>query len=126
MTTLWTAAQANDTGELDRLLDAGAAIDERDHRGYAPLMLAAYSGNLEALERLLARGADPDTVDLFGNTVLMGAAFKGHLRIVMRLIEAGAQLDRVNHGGLDARGFALTFGRNDVFAALDRAATTAA
>jgi ankyrin repeat protein len=116
--TLWAAAKANNAAELARLLDAGWPIDERDHRGYAPLMLAGYAGNVEATELLLARGADPNTMDLFGNTVLMGAAFKGHVAIVVRLLAAGADPDIRNHGGLDARGFALAFGRSDVFTVL--------
>jgi len=116
--SLWAAAKANNPGELARLLDAGWPIDERDQRGYAPLMLAGYAGNLEALDLLLARGADPNTVDLFGNTVLMGAAFKGHVAIVQRLLAAGADPATTNHGGLDARGFALAFGRPDVFSVL--------
>lgn len=116
--TLWEAAKANNPAELVQLLDAGGQINERDHRGYAPLMLAAYAGSLEAVELLLARGADPNTEDLFGNTVLMGAAFKGHVAIVARLLAAGADPATTNHGGLDARGFALAFGRTDVFVLL--------
>jgi len=115
---LWAAARANGVAELDRLIQAGWPIDERDHRGYAPLMLAAYAGHVEAVELLLLRGADPNTTDLFGNTVLMGAAFKGHLAIVRRLLAAGANPTTRNHGGLDALGFAVTYGRADVFAAL--------
>ena len=65
---LWAAAKANDADLLGRLLEQGYSINERDHRGYAPLMLAAYAGNLEALDFLLSRGADPNTADLFGNT----------------------------------------------------------
>jgi ankyrin repeat protein len=118
--TLWAAAKANSPAELTRLLDAGWPIDERDHRGYAPLMLAGYAGHVEATELLLARGADPNTMDLFGNTVLMGAAFKGHVAIVVRLLAAGAHTDTRNHGGLDARGFALAFGRSDVFTVLQQ------
>ncbi|HEU4728591.1 MAG TPA: ankyrin repeat domain-containing protein [Kofleriaceae bacterium] len=120
--TLWAAATANDSAELARLLDEGYPINERDHRGYSPLMLAAYAGNTEALDLLLARGADPNTSDLFGNTVLMGAAFKGHVPIVLRLLAAGADPDTTNYGGLDARGFALTFGRTDVFQVLEQQA----
>ena len=121
--SLWAAARANDAGELARLLDEGCPINERDHRGYSPLMLAAYAGNLEALELLLARGADPNTADLFGNTVLMGAAFKGFVPIVLRLLVAGADPATTNYGGLDARGFALAFGRTDVFAVLEQRAS---
>ena len=106
--SLWEAAKANNSAELAHLLDAGWAIDERDHRGYSPLMLAGYAGHFDAVDLLLSRGADPNTKDLFGNTVLMGAAFKGHVAIVVRLLAAGADPATTNHGGLDARGFALT------------------
>jgi ankyrin repeat protein len=119
-TTLWAAARANDVLQLARLLDRGEPIDERDSRGYAPLMLAGYLDHLEAVELLLARGADPNTRELFGNTVLMGAAYKGFVRIVQRLLAAGADPSLINNGGLDARGFALTYGRVDVFAVLDQ------
>jgi ankyrin repeat protein len=116
---LWGAAKANDLVQLARLLDDGAPIDEPDHRGYSPLMLAGYAGNLEAVELLLVRGADPNTRDLFGNTVLMGAAYKGFVGIVERLLLEGADPEAINHGGLDARGFALTYGHDDVFEVLD-------
>jgi hypothetical protein len=117
---LWAAARANDVVQLACVLDEGWPIDERDPRGYAPLMLAGYHGNLEAVELLLTRGADPNTTDLFGNTVLMGVAFKGFVKIVQRLLAAGADPAATNYGGLDARGFALTYGRTEVFAILDQ------
>jgi ankyrin repeat protein len=118
--SLWAAAKANDIAELERLLAAGSPIDERDHRGYSPLMLAAYAGHSAAFELLLARGADPNSADAAGNTVLMGAAFKGHTAMVERLLAAGADPTARNHAGLDARGFAHNFGRADVLAVLDR------
>lgn len=124
--SLGAAATANDTVELTRLLDAGQPIDARDHRGYSPLMLAAYAGHREAFELLLARGADPNTADAAGNTVLMGAAFRGFVPIVLGLLAAGADLTAKNHGGLDALQFARNFGRTDVLEALarHRSATT--
>jgi hypothetical protein len=118
--SLWTAARANLVTELARLLDAGVPIDERDHRGYAPLMIAAHAGHLEAVDALLARGADPNTTDLFGNTVLLVAAFKGHAAVALRLLESGADLAATNYGGLEARGVALAFGHREVFMLLNR------
>lgn len=122
---LWAAARANDLAQMIRLLDEGSPIDERDQRGYSPLMLAGYAGHLEAVKLLLVRGADPNTADYFGNTVLMGAAYKGFVEVVQCLLAAGADPALTNNGGLDARGFALTYGREDVFAILDQLAKLA-
>ena len=118
--SLWAAARRNDLGELARLLTEGAAIDARDHRGYSPLMLAAYLGHTEAFDFLLRAGADANSVDLAGNSVLMGAAFKGHLPIVQLLLSAGADLTIRNQAGMDARAFATAFGRLEVITLLDR------
>lgn len=123
--TLWSAAKANDVAGLARLLDAGAPIDERDHRGYSALMLAAYTGNVEAFDLLLSRRADPDSRDLLGNTVLMGAAFKGHLGMFHKLIAAGASAGLRNDAGQDARSFATMFGRAEIVKALDELAAPA-
>jgi hypothetical protein len=112
--TLGQAAQTNDLLALARLLEAGAAINEKDARGYSPLMLAVYAGNREAAEMLLRRGADPQATDLGGNSILMGAAFKGHLDLVRRLLQAGVDVEARNHAGLTALDFANTFGRVEV------------
>jgi ankyrin repeat protein len=117
--TLWSAAKNNDLRQLAQLLAEGADIDARDGRGYSPLMLAAYAGQAAAFDFLLARGADRDSRDHAGNSVLMGVAFKGHLAMVRRLLDEGADLTTRNQHGLDARGFAATFGRHDVVALID-------
>jgi len=118
--TLWSAARDNDVEGMRRLIDAGAPIDARDARGYSPLMLAAYAGNVEGFALLLGAGADVDSADLAGNSVLMGAAFKGHLGMVEALLDAGADAAARNQAGLDARAFALAFGRSEVVALLDQ------
>jgi ankyrin repeat protein len=117
---LWAAAKANDVVQLARLLDEGCLIDERDYRGYSALMLAGYCGHLDAVGLLLERGADPNTRDFFGNTVLMGAAYKGSAAVVQRLLAAGADVAATNYGGLDARGFALTYERTEVLAVIEQ------
>lgn len=117
--TAWSAAKDNDLPTLARLLDEGADLNARDHRGFSPLMLAAYAGHEEAFTLLLDRGADPNSTDLAGNSVLMGVAFKGHLDLATKLLAAGADASVKNHAGLDARGFADNFGRHDILALLD-------
>jgi ankyrin repeat protein len=117
--TLCWAAKNNDLALLSRLLEDGADIDARDGRGYSPLMLAAYAGHADAVALLLDHGADPDSCDHAGNSVLLGVAWKGNLPLVQRLLEAGADPTLRNQHGLDARGFATTFGRHEVVAIID-------
>lgn len=86
-------------------------IDQKNEKGYTPLMLAAYHGHLETC-RLLARyGAAAETCDLAGSSALMGAAFKGHLDVVDWLIAMGADPDHRNQAGQSALDYARMFGR---------------
>ena len=89
-------------------------IDEKNHKGYSALMLAAYNGQFEACEYLLIHGADPNSVDTSGSTILMGAAFKGHFEIVKLLVNHGADVDAENPKGQTALQFAQMFGRSEV------------
>ncbi len=43
---------------MEKLLNAGAEVNERGVNGETPLMFAARNGNLEALNLLLKRGAE--------------------------------------------------------------------
>ena len=51
----------------------------------------------------------------------MGAAFQGYAELVRKLLAAGADPDTKNTAGLDARGFAVTFGRAEIAALLGAA-----
>jgi ankyrin repeat protein len=51
---------------VQRLLDAGAAIDDRDARGRTALMISAEGGRSGIVDLLLAHGADPSLQDKSG------------------------------------------------------------
>lgn len=86
-------------------------INEKDYRGYSPLMLAACSGQREFARYLLGLGADPNSIDNSGNSVLMKAAIKGHYEIIKHLIKAGADVSYTNPEGESALEFAEISGR---------------
>lgn len=111
---LWAAAKADDLQTIGRLAADGADVNQVDHRGYSPLMLAVYSGQVRACRLLLAMGADPNSSDFAGNTILMGACFKGNRELVELLLERGADPYARNASGLSAFDFATTFGRGEV------------
>jgi uncharacterized protein len=117
---LFTLARNGDVHRLKEFLDIQqeTSINQKNHKGYSPLMISVYNGNYEASELLLQRGADPNSSDLSGNTILMGAAFKGDAAIIELLIQQGARKDLKNHKGLSAEEWASAFGRREALAIL--------
>jgi hypothetical protein len=82
-----------DAGSLDlvRFLHAkGAALDEPDLGGRAPLSWAAGTGRLDIVRWLAERGARPDLPDAEGRTPLFHAVGGGHAEVVSFLLDRGA------------------------------------
>jgi uncharacterized protein len=78
---------------LEKLLNAGADVNERGGNGETVLMFAARNGSLEALNLLLERGADVNTTEsLRGTTALMWAVEQKHTDAVKLLIDHGADV----------------------------------
>jgi ankyrin repeat protein len=130
--------QAAGDGELERvaeLLEAGAAVDERNANGGTALMYAVSYNRLEAVELLLERGADPNAQARIGWTPLLVAAAKGRDAAVRLLLEAGADptvrdaygwtplMRAVSSGYLDAVEVLLGSGRAELEAREESGAT---
>ena len=124
--TLWTAAKTGDIWFLRSLIGDGSGLNKKDHKGYSPLMYAAYHGHVDLVEHLIERGADVNSADSGGNSILMGAAFKGHTEVVNILVQAGADQDLKNQEGLRAVDFARMFGRFDLVQKLENKKTSRA
>ena len=101
----------------------GIDIDQQNHKGHSPLMLAVYHGNQEVSEMFLKNGADPNSSDHAGNTVLMGAAFKGDVDSIALLIRHGALKELKNQNGMTAEEWASAFGRQKALALLQPGAS---
>ena len=123
--TLCLAAARDDVATIDRLLDAGAAIDtSASPDKTSPLHWAAWRGRFNAVRRLVERGADIHWTNSYGGDAL-GTATHGsvncfdteggpgmrlheeaiagdHPAIVEFLIARGAKLTDRIYGGSEA------------------------
>jgi len=96
---LHRAAAQEDLGELRKLLDSSASVDEKDPSGWTPLDWAVIAGNTDAASLLLDRGADPNARSQLDMTPLHWAAIKGRADMVGLLTRRGGRTDaRDVHG----------------------------
>jgi len=105
---------------ISLLLENGAAVDQKDHFGHTPLMVAAIDGHVEAAELLLAKGAAINAKNKGGFTPLMFAAMEGHPAVAKLLLERGANPNLVANGKT-ARRIAEEKGHKDIADLLQKA-----
>ncbi|HYV45529.1 MAG TPA: ankyrin repeat domain-containing protein [Myxococcaceae bacterium] len=76
--SLYEAVRRGDEGEVRRLLDAGADVNELGPDQQSPLIEAAAAGQVGMIRLLLDRGAEPAWKDAMDETALLKAAANGH------------------------------------------------
>jgi uncharacterized protein len=109
------ACQRGEVGDVTKMCELfPELINERDNKGFTPLIITAYNNQAEVMAILLQAGADSNSGDHNGNTALMGAIFKGYDAIAHKLLDAGADPNVQNEQGATALTFAATFHRNQV------------
>lgn len=86
------------------------SIEERDHKGRTPLLLAVEEGNNKRVKLLIDHGASLDTRDHASRTPLMQAAEKGNEAVVETLLRCGANHELRDADGVDALGLAIKNG----------------
>ncbi len=89
-TPLHAAMAGQQTSVARLLLDAGAAVNAKQHGGWTALHAAAANGDRAAVELLLARGATANTVNDAGVTPAASARERGHTEIA-DLLDAQAR-----------------------------------
>ena len=92
-TSLLDASWNGRIGEIKRLLDRGADVDERDQLIHTPLHLVSWNGMHEIAEILIGYGADVNSRDIYGWTPLHMAARYGHVNIAQLLLDNGADVN---------------------------------
>jgi len=92
----------------------GAPLNESDHCGDPPLLLAAGNGHMAVCDLLVNEGADLQQAGLMKETPLHRAAHNGHFQTVKYLIEQGAELDALDFGDNTALHWAAMRGHVEI------------
>lgn len=114
VTPLAIACERGNRRIVQRLLGAGAKVDQRTNGQITPLLLAARTGASDVIACLIENGAKLDATERKGQTALMWAAAAGHEEAVKRLLDAGADRDAKSKLGFTALLFAARNGQMDV------------
>jgi len=99
-TALHLAAQNGQLGVAEKLIEAGAKLNEGNAHGLIPLHLAVQNGFNEMTSLLVQNGADLNHQDLIGNTPLHTAFHNSRTEIAQYLIASGANENQKNKSGL--------------------------
>jgi ankyrin repeat protein len=76
---------------IDKLLSAGAEVNDKGPHGETPLMMASRNGNVDAIKTLIEHKADVNAKEtLRGTTALMWAAEQSHPAAARLLLANGA------------------------------------
>ncbi len=97
--TLIHAAARGNTSAVQRMLDAGAPVNDRDARGRNAVLAATQGGYVETAKLLIARGADVNAQDDIRDSAFLLAGARGHTEIVRAALAAGANLKSTNRYG---------------------------
>lgn len=89
MSALMAAASNGSIAIVDRVLEAGAAVNLRNSDGVTALMHAAVLGHVDVVTQLLERGADLAATDNDGFDALVAAATGGSADVCKLLLDRG-------------------------------------
>ncbi|XP_008293598.1 protein TANC2 [Stegastes partitus] len=124
-TALTAAAGRGRLSVCRLLLDQGAAVEQGNRQGVAPLFSAVKRGHWQVVELLLNHGVEVNMVDQQGRTALMAAASEGHMTTAQLLLDHGASLEQNDREGLTALSWACLKGQLPLVRELvERGATT--
>ena len=115
LTLLHYAANGEDAGLIEFLLDKGAKIDLAGPQLNTPLHVAAAHDRREAVGALVKRGAALEIKDDYGRTALvLCARERGQAATARILIDAGADVNAVDKFGSDALELAAWRGKAEL------------
>ncbi|MEO8143397.1 MAG: ankyrin repeat domain-containing protein [Betaproteobacteria bacterium] len=96
------AAEKGDTGEVRRLIAAGADVNWQDEKQDSAFLIAGARGHAQVVKLTLAAGANLKSTNRYGGTALIPACHYGHVETVRVLLGTAIDVDHVNNLGWTA------------------------
>lgn len=97
--SLINSSRNGDFQKVKQMVAEGGNLNDRDHYGSTPLMVAAGGGHKDIVTFLLQKGADVNSKDKYGFSAIFCSMNNDHVSSVELLIKHGASLDtRANNG----------------------------
>ena len=84
---------------VQKIIRAGADLDQPHNQGSTALYIASYAGHLSVVQELLDHDADIDLATDNGCTPLYVGCQNGHLPVVLELLERCADMEQANDNG---------------------------
>jgi uncharacterized protein len=101
--TALTFAVVNEyPGVVQALIEAGAAVNSKDTKGWTPLTYAVHSGNPEVVRLLVNAEADVNHADMNGDTILMHAVRSRNVNVVGEVLKKASNVKDRNDYGMTA------------------------
>ncbi len=111
---LHDAARSGDAAAAERVLAAGADVNEKDVGLNTALHWAADMGHLEVVRVLIAKGADINARDMGEETPLFRAVRESQVEAAGFLIARGADVNLLEFRGISVLDNAIDSGLTDV------------
>lgn len=94
MTILMLACEKGYLEIVQKLLDSGALLDQRDKKKRTALFYAIESSaqNVDVVQELINRKTDVNASSIYGISPLLLAAEKRHSRVIFMLLQNGADI----------------------------------
>jgi len=118
---LFREIKTGDEGSVSRILQSGIDINEQDHNGMTPLMVAVDVQRKEMVELILRGKPKIDMTDRYGQTALMLAAGRNFIPAIRLILAAKPNLKLLSKSGLTALGFAQDNGNREAAELLRKA-----
>ncbi len=112
--TIYDAIRNKDIKKVELIIEnQPKQINNKNNKGFTPLILASYYNNQEAVKLLLKNNANVDVISPMG-TALMAATYKGNVAIVKMLLAYQADVNLSDEKGTTALHYACLFNNTTI------------